>query len=65
MFVRQAARQIELFTGLVPDTEAMRQIMRKALSPLTKAFEEEEGGDVPYPPKEDKQDEADKDEEGE
>ena len=41
MFVRQAARQIELFTGLVPDTEAMRQVMRKALSPLTKAFDEE------------------------
>jgi 3-dehydroquinate dehydratase/shikimate dehydrogenase len=41
MFVRQAARQIELFTGLVPDLEAMRLIMRKALSPLTRAFEEE------------------------
>lgn len=40
MFVRQAARQIELFTGLLPDTEAMRVIMRKALSPLTKAFDE-------------------------
>ena len=42
MFVRQAARQIELFTGLAPDTDAMRVIMRKALSPLTKAFDEEE-----------------------
>ena len=42
MFVRQAARQIELFTGLVPDLETMRQIMRKALSPLTRAFDEEE-----------------------
>ncbi|MDY3557929.1 shikimate dehydrogenase [Gemmata sp. JC673] len=41
MFVRQAARQIELFTGHIPDTEAMRTIMRKALSPLTKAFDEE------------------------
>jgi 3-dehydroquinate dehydratase/shikimate dehydrogenase len=53
MFVRQAARQIELFTGLEPDTEAMRTIMRKALSPLTKAFDENEGGDVPYPKKDD------------
>src|SRR5262245_16194615 len=42
MFVRQAARQIELFTGLTPDTEVMRQLMRKALSPLTKAFDEPE-----------------------
>jgi 3-dehydroquinate dehydratase/shikimate dehydrogenase len=49
MFVRQAARQIELFTGQTPDAETMRTIMRKALSPLTKAFEDNEGGDVPYP----------------
>ena len=41
MFVRQAARQIELFTGLLPDVAAMRQVMRKALSPLTKAFDDE------------------------
>jgi 3-dehydroquinate dehydratase/shikimate dehydrogenase len=47
MFVRQAARQIELFTGLTPDLAAMRQIARKALSPLTRAFEDDEGGDVP------------------
>ncbi len=40
MFVRQAARQVELFTGLHPDLEVMRQIVRKALSPLTKAHEE-------------------------
>jgi 3-dehydroquinate dehydratase / shikimate dehydrogenase len=45
MFVRQAARQIELFTGHVPDVEAMRVIMRKALSPLTRAFDD----DVPPP----------------
>lgn len=57
MFVRQAARQIELFTGLEPDAEAMRVIMRKALSPLTRAFEENEGGDVPHPgPKKDEGD---------
>ena len=42
MFVRQAARQIELFTGLTPDMDAMRVIMRKALSPLTKALVEGE-----------------------
>jgi 3-dehydroquinate dehydratase/shikimate dehydrogenase len=45
MFVRQAARQIELFTGMTPDADAMRAIMRKALSPLTRAFEEGEGGE--------------------
>lgn len=38
MFVRQAARQIELFTGLTPDLAIMRETMRKALSPLTRAF---------------------------
>ncbi len=54
MFVRQAARQIELFTGLVPEMETMRQIMRKALSPLTRAFEEEG----------EKKDEAKKEDEG-
>src|SRR5580704_15706663 len=41
MFVRQAARQIELFTGLTPDVAVMREIMRKALSPLTRAFDVE------------------------
>ena len=39
MFVRQAARQFELFTGMTPDLAAMREIVRKALSPLTKAIE--------------------------
>jgi len=42
MFVRQAARQIELFIGQTPDQAVMRDIMRKALSPLTKAFNEDE-----------------------
>ncbi len=41
MFVRQAARQFELFTGQTPDLELMRTIVRKALSPLTHAFDEE------------------------
>src|SRR5262249_53552495 len=42
MFVRQAARQIELFVGHTPNLALMRDVMRKALSPLTKAFEEDE-----------------------
>jgi 3-dehydroquinate dehydratase/shikimate dehydrogenase len=39
MFVRQAARQIELFIGQTPDIALMREITRRALSPLTKAFD--------------------------
>ena len=35
MFVRQAALQFELFTGQPADVEAMREILRRALSPLT------------------------------
>ena len=42
MFVRQAARQIELFIGQMPNQAEMRDIMRKALSPLTRAFNEDE-----------------------
>ena len=41
MFVRQAARQFELFTGVTPDIEKMRDLLRKAMSPLTRALEEE------------------------
>jgi 3-dehydroquinate dehydratase/shikimate dehydrogenase len=41
MFVRQAARQFELFTGLTPPVDQMREIMRKAMSPLSRALEEE------------------------
>ncbi len=41
MFVRQAARQFELFTGLAPSLEQLRELTRKALSPLTKAMDEE------------------------
>lgn len=43
MFVRQAARQIELFTEQTPDLEQMRGIVRKALSPLTRALDTEAG----------------------
>jgi 3-dehydroquinate dehydratase/shikimate dehydrogenase len=41
LFVRQAAKQFELFTGLVPNLEDMRELLRKAMSPLTKAMDEE------------------------
>jgi 3-dehydroquinate dehydratase/shikimate dehydrogenase len=41
MFVRQAARQIELFTGKTPPVAKMRELLRKAMSPLTRALEEE------------------------
>lgn len=34
MFVRQAARQVELFTGLEPSFDFMRTILRRALSPV-------------------------------
>jgi 3-dehydroquinate dehydratase/shikimate dehydrogenase len=34
MFVRQAAMQFELFTGRAPDVAAMREILRRAMSPL-------------------------------
>jgi 3-dehydroquinate dehydratase/shikimate dehydrogenase len=49
MFVRQAARQIELFVGMTPDVAVMREVMRKALSPLTKAFDPEEDVETPDP----------------
>lgn len=41
LFVRQAAKQFELFTGLVPNLADMRELLRKAMSPLTKAMDEE------------------------
>jgi 3-dehydroquinate dehydratase / shikimate dehydrogenase len=42
MFVRQAAMQFELFTGKKADIESMREILRRALSPVTFKEEEEE-----------------------
>ncbi len=42
MFVRQAARQFELFTGLTPPIDKMRELLRKAMSPLTRALDEDE-----------------------
>ena len=41
MFVRQAARQFELFTAKTPDLDKMRDIVRKALSPISKATQME------------------------
>lgn len=41
MFVRQAAMQFELFTGMDADVETMRDILRRALSPLTYKDEED------------------------
>ena len=41
MFVRQAARQFELFTNKTPDLDKMREIVRKAMSPITGALERE------------------------
>jgi 3-dehydroquinate dehydratase / shikimate dehydrogenase len=46
MFVRQAALQFELFTGTPADVETMRDILRRALSPLTFKDEEDETVDV-------------------
>ena len=40
MFIRQAALQFELFTGQAASLDAMREVMRKALSPLTAAVKE-------------------------
>jgi 3-dehydroquinate dehydratase/shikimate dehydrogenase len=41
MFVRQAAMQFERFTGLIPPMDQMRELLRKATSPLTRAMDEE------------------------
>jgi 3-dehydroquinate dehydratase/shikimate dehydrogenase len=41
MFIRQAALQFQLFTGLTPSLDAMREIMRKALSPVSGAAQAE------------------------
>ena len=41
MFVRQAAKQFEIFTGITPPLEDMRELLRKAMSPLTAAMDTE------------------------
>lgn len=43
MFVRQAALQYELFTGKPASLDVMREVMRKALSPLTRDKDGEAG----------------------
>ncbi|MFL5340845.1 MAG: shikimate dehydrogenase [Gemmataceae bacterium] len=52
LFVRQAAKQFKLFTGIDPNLDRMRQIVRRALSPITHYADEE--GDLtdgePPPP---------------
>jgi 3-dehydroquinate dehydratase/shikimate dehydrogenase len=45
MFVRQAAKQFELFTGIAPPLDKMRELLRKAMSPLTRALDEDEDDD--------------------
>lgn len=42
MFVRQAAYQYKLFTGLTPPTDLMRKVLRDTLSPVKYRDEEEE-----------------------
>jgi 3-dehydroquinate dehydratase/shikimate dehydrogenase len=42
LFVRQAARQFELFTGKAANLDQMRQIVRRALSPITHHADDEE-----------------------
>jgi 3-dehydroquinate dehydratase/shikimate dehydrogenase len=65
MFVRQAAKQFELFTGIEPKLDDMRELMRKAMSPLTRAMDEEAaksgGMGVVAPPKEEEDSDDDSD----
>ncbi|HEV3146829.1 MAG TPA: shikimate dehydrogenase [Gemmataceae bacterium] len=42
MFVRQAALQFEMFTGKQPPLDELRDIVRRALSPITQLSDEEE-----------------------
>ncbi|HZZ80774.1 MAG TPA: shikimate dehydrogenase, partial [Gemmataceae bacterium] len=42
MFVRQAGLQFELFTGQAPPLELMTKLVRRAISPLQSATEDEE-----------------------
>ena len=44
LFVRQAAKQFELFTGITPDLGQMRDLLRMAMSPLTKALDAPDDG---------------------
>ena len=42
MFIRQAALQFHLFTGRAPSLENLREMLRRAISPLTQKVEAEE-----------------------
>jgi 3-dehydroquinate dehydratase/shikimate dehydrogenase len=53
MFVRQAAYQYRLFTGLEPPIEAMTKALRRAISPLNYNNFEEEDEDTQAPDDED------------
>ncbi len=41
LFVRQAAEQYRMFTGMTPDLDQMRQIVRRAVSPVRHLDEDE------------------------
>jgi 3-dehydroquinate dehydratase/shikimate dehydrogenase len=41
LFARQAALQFEMFTGIAPNLEQIRQIVRRALSPVTSMPEDD------------------------
>jgi 3-dehydroquinate dehydratase/shikimate dehydrogenase len=45
MFIRQAASQFQLFTGRTAPLDRLREMLRKAISPLTQKLEDLEGGD--------------------
>jgi len=47
MFVRQAARQFQLFTGIAPPIEAMRDLLKKAMSPVSRMVDEVEETGAP------------------
>jgi 3-dehydroquinate dehydratase/shikimate dehydrogenase len=53
MFVRQAAYQYRLFTGLEPPIEAMTKALRRAISPLNYSNIDEEEEDTHSPDEED------------
>jgi 3-dehydroquinate dehydratase/shikimate dehydrogenase len=51
MFVRQAAYQYRLFTGLEPPLDVMINTIKRAISPLNYKVLEEESGDNDQPVK--------------
>jgi hypothetical protein len=54
MFVRQAAYQYRLFTGLEPPIEAMTKALRRAISPLNyNNIEQDDDEDTQSPDEDD------------